>query len=129
MQERISQVKKEIKELKVLIKASRFPSTRIIYESQLIEAGLMLRHYRLVKRIEDSGINYDEWLEWAMSLYSITSDFKVISKARDWKEEKSWDCDSNVGARERIEILVGYKIKDRKRGHGDMLKDIDGEIV
>ena len=88
------------------------------------EAQLQQRKDRLITRVTNSGIKYDDWIKWANSLYDITLEFKVISHAANWKEEKSWLCDSDIGCLERIETLIGYKIADRKRGNGSEEKDL-----
>lgn len=72
----------------------------------------------------NGGHSFEEWYEWAMSLYIITAEFKVISKAKEWNDEKSWECDDKAGALERIFILIGYKIQDRNRDVGNMNKDL-----
>jgi hypothetical protein len=98
---------------------------RLERERKAAEALLQQRKDRLITRITNSGIKYDDWIEWANSLYCITSEFKVISYAAKWKEEKSWSCDSEIGCLERIEILIGYKIADRKRGIGNTDNDLN----
>lgn len=125
MSSKVNELKAEIKELKRLLKKSTSIYTAEVYGRQLEDANLSLRHHQLVKRVTESNVDYAEWWEWAQSLYSVDSYFRVVSKARDWKEVVSWECDSEIGAKERIEKLIGYKILDRKRGHGNMGKDLD----
>lgn len=93
-------------------------------ERKIAEIDLQQRKDRLIARVTNSGIKYNDWIEWANSLYEITPEFKVISHAAKWKNEMSWQCDSDIGCLERIETLIGYKIADRKRGIGDEDKDL-----
>lgn len=74
------------------------------------------------------NMNYgDEWVQWAKSLYTITSEFLVISHARSWNEPMQWQCSCQSEALERIEILIKYKQKDRERGIGNVKNDIKDE--
>ena len=67
----------------------------------------------LKKQIKEyHGLNFDEWLKWAKSLYTITDDFKVVSTAKNWKEEQSWECGCEVAALEKIAKLLQYKEYD-----------------
>lgn len=80
---------------------------------------------RITKKVNQLGHTYDQWYDWATSLYTITSEFKVISSARDWDEEMSWEMPDAPSALEKVEQLVGYKIYDRNRGRGNMDKDME----
>lgn len=82
------------------------------------------RYDKLKTRIAKHGETYEVWLQWANTLYTITPEFKVISNAVEWKEERSWDCGTEIDCLEKIEQLIGYKEFDRKRGRGDINKDL-----
>jgi hypothetical protein len=63
-------------------------------------------------RIEAKYGNYDEWYAKSKALYEITVDFKVISHAAQWEEEKYWLLASNVDCLEKVEQLIDYKYYD-----------------
>lgn len=86
------------------------------------------RENKIKSKLEDHGIEYDEWIAWAESLYTIEkvdSKFLLRSNARDWVEERNWIFDFDIDAKEKRFQLVGYKIHDRKRGRGSMEKDLN----
>jgi hypothetical protein len=89
---------------------------------------LAKRLEKLKKNVENLGVEYSVWEEWAHSLYEVTKQgdgsLLVKSNARDWKVDMSWTVDSDLGALEKVYKLVAYKIQDRKRGSGDILRDL-----
>lgn len=132
---------KEIKELKLVIKTHEKKLNKInseatkqvlaIYQRALSEAEVDLRYMKLKDRVVKSGTNFDAWEEWARSLYSIEEpdglllfSYRLRSKAREWKEEMSWDLPADIDCKEKIEQLIGYKVYDRQRERGDMEKDL-----
>lgn len=64
------------------------------------------------KRIADKYGDYNDWFEWATAQYTITPDYKVISNAANWEEEKSWKFNSKSECLEKIEQLVEWKHYD-----------------
>lgn len=96
------------------------------------EAALKKREEKHEAKITNSGIKYSDWLKWALSLYEIIeipedekkNKFKVVSRAVEWKQERSWPCDSRIGCYEKIDQLVDWKMADRKRGNGSEAKDL-----
>lgn len=99
-------------------------------DESISDAKRMVAHIARVKL--KYGSDYDVWLKWAESLYNISSDFTVTSTARNWVQDKTWKFEKQIDAVEKREILVGYKEHDRKRGRGDIDKDlavIKGEEV
>lgn len=100
-----------------------------IYSRDLAEHEVALRGLKIRGRVEKAGLDYDEWWAWAQSLYSIdycvnSNQFVVTSKARTWETDMSWGFADQISCKEKVEQLVGYKIRDRKRGRGDMEKDL-----
>ena len=86
-----------------------------------------VREARLKRNVEKLGIKFSAWEEWAHNLYEITGqgkEYTVKSHARDWLEPVEWQVDSDLGALEKVYQLVAYKVKDRKSGHGDVLRDL-----
>jgi hypothetical protein len=116
--------REKIQQAKRAIADAEWEAGRPERERIAAEAHLQQRKDRLIARVTKSGIEYNNWIEWANSLYEITPEFKVISHAVERKKEMSWECDSDIGCLERIETLIGYKIADRKRGIGDENKDL-----
>lgn len=70
-----------------------------------------------------------DWWEQVKLMYPITvtedGKFKIISEARDWLGEKTWEFDDKYLAIEYIERLIQWKSADRKAGHGDYDADIE----
>lgn len=64
------------------------------------------------QKIESKYGNYDDWYTWAKTLYSISLDFKVVSLAKEWEEEKSWQFFSNIECLEKVEQLIEWKHYD-----------------
>ncbi len=64
------------------------------------------------RRVEAKYGNYDSWFKWAMSQYTISDEYKVVSTACEWKEEMSWQCSCKPEALEKIEQLLKYKEYD-----------------
>jgi hypothetical protein len=94
----------------------------------------VFRETAMVKRIKDKCGDVEGWFEWARSLYDIVPEangtYTVRSKARNWKNTVEWtNLDRKIDAQEKIEKLVGYKIHDRQRGHGDVEKDMEKNHV
>lgn len=82
-------------------------------------------------KIEAFGVDGQEWLTWAKSLYAIANTeindcfvFVVHSNAANWKEEMSWIFDTEAESLNKILGLIGYKIQDRNRGRGDVAEDL-----
>lgn len=91
-----------------------------------------VREAKIKDKILAKGVDYEKWLVWAESLYSIVKEsnaqqsaYLLRSTARNWKEEKHWSFDFEIDAKEKRLRLVGYKIYDRNRGDGDMQKDLN----
>lgn len=85
------------------------------------------REEKIKNKIIAKGVDYEEWLKWAESLYSINKEGNKVflrSNARDWKEDREWDFNFEIDAKEKRLQLVGWKIHDRNRGRGDMSKDL-----
>lgn len=86
------------------------------------------RKSELQVRLTKSGVvDFDAWLSWAKSLYKITmlsTEWRVESEARDWNEPMVWYFQYEIECYEKVEQLINYKIRDRKRGHGDQAKDL-----
>lgn len=97
-----------------------------LYSKLLLQQEVDLRGLKLRERVTNTGVNYDEWQAWALSLYSITqldnSTYQVDSKAKQWN--KSWIEPDHISAEEKIEQLCGYKMYDRSRGRGDIELDL-----
>ena len=94
----------------------------------------VFREAAMVKRIQNKCGDVEGWFEWARSLYDIIPEangtYTVRSKARDWKKTMEWTgLDRKMDAQEKIEKLVGYKLHDRQRGHGDVEKDMEKNHV
>lgn len=88
-----------------------------------------LRMEALKERISNlsDDIDFDEWIKWAKTLYSIeenNGNFTVKSVAKNWKSDKTWTVDSKVSAYEKIERLIDYKDYDRNRNIGDREEDL-----
>lgn len=84
------------------------------------------RRQKLITKIKEvSGMDFDIWWETVKRMYTVTDDFTVVSKAKDWKEAKTWKCGSEIGAQEKILELVGYKELDRNRGFGSYEADLE----
>lgn len=78
----------------------------------------------LKARVAKTGMTFDEWLAWAKSLYDITSEFTVVSRAANWSVDMSWDHKEYIDALEKVEQLVRYKDYDRQRGRGSYIADL-----
>jgi hypothetical protein len=104
----------------------------IIAAKREADEAIHKRETRLIKKIEKAGIDYAEWISWAKSLYKIHRDelgnMRVISMAKEWIGEMSWQVDSEVGALEKIYKLIEWKKADRERGHGDIVEDLSKVI-
>lgn len=61
------------------------------------------------ERITSKYGDYNTWFAWARSFYTITSDYVVISNAKDWEEEKSWEFTSYIDCLEKVEQLVYWR--------------------
>lgn len=90
-----------------------------------------MRREALEERIRAQGVSMGDWLDWAHSLYSIKNNstiqapgWTVQSKARVWKNTKIWHLNSEIDCLEKVEQLIGYKIYDRERDRGDLIKDL-----
>lgn len=132
----LEECKTNIKDIKAKIKsiakqqlAKPNPNNDVLsnlYSKILLEQEVELRGLKIRERVTNTGISYDEWHDWAMSLYSITQldddTYKVDSKARDW--DMSWVEPDHISAEEKIEQLCGYKMYDRSRDRGDMKLDL-----
>jgi hypothetical protein len=61
------------------------------------------------ERIAEKYGDYMDWYEWATSHYVIEEDNRVVSKAKKWEEEISWNCGSRIEALEKIKQLVSWR--------------------
>ena len=97
------------------------------------EADQQLRKSIVEKRLSKSlnldGKTLEIWYAWAQTQYKTYQDkdsqYIVESLCKDWNEQNIWVVDSPSGQLEKIEILIGYKIYDRSRESGNILKDIE----
>ena len=104
-------------------------------QQQKVEAIQLKRHSeeerydRLKQRITNKSGNYLNWMDWAESLYSIeeTKDGCILtSTARKWTGDRgTWSYPAKIDCLEHIEKLIGQKIIDRNRGHGDTTRDLE----
>ncbi len=105
------------------------PETKLRYEMERDKHRASYDKARLgelKERLAKQGIDYEDWVEWANSLYVIEPSLNSVivrSNAKDW--DKIWEVDSHIDGLLKIEQLIGYKIHDRKRGRGDMEKDLE----
>lgn len=106
---------------------ARFTKLRDVYLTKFNDAKqaeITDRYKKLERRVTLAGVNMAEWREWAETLYTITPTFELVSTAKQWKTQKSWQYETEIDCLEKIEQLIGYKIYDRKRGHGDVNEDL-----
>jgi len=90
------------------------------------ELAYSKRLAELTARVTITHGSYDKWYKWAMSLYTITEDFTVLSAARNWHIDVSWQFDNYMSCLEKIEQLIQYKEYDRGRGRGNKELDVAG---
>lgn len=95
--------------------AAEIDAVEVAYAKELEARALKEREENLRRRIGEKFGNYTDWLKWAESLYDITPDFTVVSKARDWEEEKSWCFSDRISCLEKIEQLIYWKEYDHFR--------------
>lgn len=71
-------------------------------------------------------VDFAEWLQWAYAQYKIVQeDFGVqVVISHCTVEPGRWEYESVEECKLKIEQLIGYKIRDRKLGHGNMAKDL-----
>jgi len=93
-------------------------------EARKVIEKAQARVQRFRDYIEEKYGRYDVWLAWAQSLYIIHLNWLVESRARDWQDTRTWQCDSEIDALEKIAELVKYKVYDRARGRGNMESDL-----
>lgn len=94
-------------------------------EERLYHAEVTAMNEKECAAIRERLHGYDEeWEAWAKSLYADDG-IKLISKARDWKDEVSWPYSSEVEKLRKIEQLVKWKIHDRARGRGSVEEDLE----
>ena len=126
-EEERAQLEKEMEERRVIEKAqARKQREKEIEEMEarkVIEKA-QARVQRFRDYIEEKYGRYDVWLAWAQSLYIIHLNWLVESRARDWQDTRTWQCDSEIDALEKIAELVKYKVYDRARGRGNMESDL-----
>ena len=70
----------------------------------------------------------EDWWETVKTFYKIeerNNEWAIISDAKDWKEQKEWVYPTKYEAEEQLFKLIGYKIHDRKAGHGSEDKDFE----
>ena len=101
-----------VAELRKALKRVTDPKLIEIYNRHLALALIDLRYAKLKGRVTDAGFDYTKWEEWARSLYDISETFLVKSKAKEWKEDMSWQFDDEISCLEKIEQLIGYKYYD-----------------
>jgi hypothetical protein len=68
----------------------------------------------------------DAWMDWAESLYEISSTFEVRSYAKVRGENKSWQYNNDADAEAKIGRLIAYKINDRLYKDMDVTADVSG---
>ena len=96
-------------------------------EKKIWDAEVAVKTEKECEKIRQRLSSYDpEWETWAKSLYKDQGD-KLVSTAREWKEEVAWTIDSELAKLKKIEKLVKYKIRDRMRGRGNVEEDISKE--
>jgi hypothetical protein len=71
-----------------------------------------------------------DWWEMAQKLYPIvqnaeTNMYVVTSEAKEWTEGKEWEFTYKYEALEKVQQLVLWKHLDRKRGTGNVEKDLE----
>jgi arginine utilization protein RocB len=73
-----------------------------------------------------TGLTYEEWVTKAKKLYSIDpSTAKVTSIALGPTHGRTWECESQLGARKRVLKLMGYKRYDHFERGCDFAYDPD----
>ncbi len=82
------------------------------HDKSIEKRRLAEREESFKKRIAEKHGNFEDWYKWALSLYYITTDNRVVSNARDWEEERSWACSDRVSCLEKIEQLIDWKEYD-----------------
>ena len=90
-----------------------------------LTSELVIRGMKFQERAEGS-----DWWEVVKHMYRIIErdgKFVLMSEARDWNNEKSWEYDNKYLAWAHIERLVVYKNQDRRAGKGN--RDADFERV
>lgn len=102
-----------------------------INEKQLKEHEDMLDQLKFRGRVETAtGVDFNTWWSWAKSLYKIgptlSGGMRVESFAREWDKPMVWEFDSEYNCQKKVWQLCGYKIYDRKRGRGNMERDLTG---
>ena len=71
-------------------------------------------------------VDFAEWLQWAYAQYKIQNEAFGVHKVVSFctVEPGEWEFESVEECKLKIEKLVGYKIRDRKIGHGNMARDL-----
>ena len=117
-------------------KADSLMAANIEARKAMREAAEARAEAERVKQLELSFENrmssyhggFTAWWEWATSLYLISDKddgMYVTSKAKDWKSNPTWGpYKSKIDCILKVEVLIGYKIADRKAGHGNVDKDL-----
>lgn len=110
------------------IRAKMIEEERALYDAEVSAAGVSHERYpQYIALREKMHQRFgSDWMEWAVSLYKDDGS-KIISAAREWKEEMSWPYQDNLEKLQIIERLVHYKAQDRLRGRGSIEKDLNQE--
>ena len=90
--------------------------------------SLMTDEVKAKMRTLDSQYGGEDWWETVKTFYKIeerNGEFRVVSDAKDWKQEKQWTYPTRYEADEQLMNLIKYKINDRKAGKGSEDKDFE----
>lgn len=104
------------------IKRQTYERTLALAEEAL-NAELIKRGMRFKSIAERS-----DWWEAVKHLYRIIEkedSVLLISEAKDWHEQRSWEFNNKWNVWAKIEKLIQYKNNDRKCGRGSREKDFE----
>jgi hypothetical protein len=104
-------------------------SAELLAKVLSIANALMDEQFKRTQDSLDSKFAGSDWWEAVKKFYKVeehaTEGWRVISLAKDWKEEKEWNFPTKYEALEQLEKLIKYKATDRKKGRGSIDKDFE----